>query len=104
MSRINIMASRHSPFYSPLIACIAGGFLEEERLEPSYAVATPDATVPDGLRVAPYSWASLRCLRHSRRRGRGRGLRQRCLAGHCSHEHPSYRHSDEALAACHGCC
>ncbi len=49
MSRIAIMASRHSPFYSPLIACIAGGFLVEEGLEPSYAIASPDATVPDGL-------------------------------------------------------
>lgn len=49
MSRINIMASRHSPFYSPLIACIAGGFLDAEGLEPSYSVATPDAGVPDGL-------------------------------------------------------
>lgn len=50
MSGINIMASRHSPFYSPLVACIAGGFLNAEGLEPSYTVATPAAGVPDGLR------------------------------------------------------
>ena len=50
MSRINIMASRHSPFYSPLLACIDGGFLSDEGVESGYSVATPDATVPDGLR------------------------------------------------------
>ena len=35
---IRIMVSRHSAFYSPLISAIAGGFLEKEGLEATYAV------------------------------------------------------------------
>jgi len=35
---INLMASRHSAFYSPFISCIAGGFLEKEGLEGTYQV------------------------------------------------------------------
>ena len=34
MSVINIMASRHSPFYSPLLACIDGPFLRDDRCTP----------------------------------------------------------------------
>lgn len=45
MSKINIMALRHSAFYSPLLLTIAGGFLKQEGLEPSYEVATPERTV-----------------------------------------------------------
>jgi NitT/TauT family transport system substrate-binding protein len=41
---IRIMMSRHSAFYSPLIATIAAGFLRNEGLEASYAV------LPAGLR------------------------------------------------------
>ena len=36
METINLMASRHSAFYSPLISCIAGGFLGKEGLEGTY--------------------------------------------------------------------
>ena len=50
MSFINIMASRHSPFYSPLLACIDGPFLRDEGLEPGYTYAVPGAGVPEGLR------------------------------------------------------
>lgn len=50
MTQINIMALRHSAFYSPLLMTIAGGFLEKEGLEPSYRPATPGDTVPDNLR------------------------------------------------------
>ena len=50
MTQINIMALRHSAFYSPLLMTIAGGFLKEEGLEPSYRPATPDDTVPDNIR------------------------------------------------------
>lgn len=39
MDTINLMASRHSAFYSPLISCIAGGFLEKEGLEGTYRPA-----------------------------------------------------------------
>ena len=38
MKTINLMASRHSAFYSPFICCIAGGFLEKEGLEGAYQV------------------------------------------------------------------
>ncbi|WP_455198735.1 ABC transporter substrate-binding protein [Kaarinaea lacus] len=50
MTKINIMALRHSAFYSPLLMTMAGGYLREEGLEPDYSVATPDKTVPDSLR------------------------------------------------------
>jgi len=35
---INLMASRHSAFYSPFICCIAGGFLKKGGLEGTYQV------------------------------------------------------------------
>jgi hypothetical protein len=38
-----ITALRHSAFYSPLLATIAGGFLPEEGLEPVYRPALLDA-------------------------------------------------------------
>jgi NitT/TauT family transport system substrate-binding protein len=44
------MALRHSAFYTPLLICIAGGFLKKQGLEPHYEVATPDNTVPDSIR------------------------------------------------------
>ena len=50
MTRINIMALRHSAFYTPFLLTMCGGFLQEEGLEPSYTVATPDNTVADALR------------------------------------------------------
>ncbi len=40
MTQINIMAMRHSAFYSPLLMTMAGGFLQAEGLEPQYEVAT----------------------------------------------------------------
>lgn len=36
MTEIRIVASRHSAFYSPLIAVVAGGFLEREGIEGRY--------------------------------------------------------------------
>jgi NitT/TauT family transport system substrate-binding protein len=50
MTTINIMAMRHSAFYTPLLVTIAGGFLKDEGLEPIYTVATPDNPVTDALR------------------------------------------------------
>ncbi len=41
METINLIASRHSAFYSPLISCIAGGFLAKEGLEGTYRPAGP---------------------------------------------------------------
>lgn len=49
MSQINIMALRHSAFYSPLLMTMAGGFLKEEGLDFCYEVATPENTVPDSV-------------------------------------------------------
>jgi len=39
--KIAVVASRHSAFYSPLIATLAGGFLAAEGLEASYATLKP---------------------------------------------------------------
>lgn len=50
MTHINIMALRHSAFYSPLLMTMAGGFLRDEGLEHRYTLATPDNTVPDNIR------------------------------------------------------
>ena len=49
MTQISIMALRHSAFYTPLLMCVAGGFLKEEGLEPVYTLATPDRTIPDSI-------------------------------------------------------
>lgn len=49
MSKINIMALRHSVFYSPLLMTMAGGFLRDEGLEPEYVLATPNNTVVDNI-------------------------------------------------------
>ena len=38
MKNLNIMVSRHSAFYSPLIACIAGDFLNSEGIEATYNI------------------------------------------------------------------
>lgn len=38
MTKLNIMAARHSAFYSPMICTIAGGFLEKEGLTGEYHV------------------------------------------------------------------
>jgi NitT/TauT family transport system substrate-binding protein len=48
MSTLRIMVSRHSAFYTPLLAGIAGGFFKDEGFEPSYAA------VPLGRTVAQY--------------------------------------------------
>jgi len=49
MARINIMALRHSAFYSPLLLTISGGYLQREGLDPHYRVATPERTIPDSI-------------------------------------------------------
>jgi NitT/TauT family transport system substrate-binding protein len=50
MEKINIMALRHSAFYTPLLITISGDFLKAEGLEADYRVATPERTIPDSLR------------------------------------------------------
>jgi len=49
LASIHIMVTRHSAFYSPLISAVTAGFLEEEGLEPTYAVATPGRGIPEGI-------------------------------------------------------
>ena len=46
---INIQFTRFSAFYSPLIATIAGGFLEAEGLHPRHSVAPPGKSAIEGL-------------------------------------------------------
>jgi NitT/TauT family transport system substrate-binding protein len=47
MARLRIMVSRHSAFYSPLLAGIAAGFFKDEGFEPTYAVAPAGKTVAE---------------------------------------------------------
>jgi NitT/TauT family transport system substrate-binding protein len=46
---ISIQFSRFSAFYTPLIAMIAGGFLEEEGFQPKHSVAPPGTSAIEGL-------------------------------------------------------
>jgi NitT/TauT family transport system substrate-binding protein len=39
------MVSRHSAFYSPLISAISAGFLQQQGLEPTYSIMTPQKSV-----------------------------------------------------------
>ena len=50
MSQIHLMALRHSAFYSPFLMTMAGGYLRDEGLEPTYAQETPERTVADSIR------------------------------------------------------
>jgi NitT/TauT family transport system substrate-binding protein len=49
MGTLNLMVYRHSTFYSPLIAGIAGGFFAAEGFEPTYTVMSPGKTVGEML-------------------------------------------------------
>ncbi len=49
MEEIKIQFTLFSAFYSPLIATIAGGFLKDERLEPSWSVAPPGVSAIKAL-------------------------------------------------------
>src|SRR5215470_20225556 len=48
--QIRIMVYRHSVFYSPLIATIAGGFLKEEGLEATYFQKLPQRNLYEMFR------------------------------------------------------
>src|SRR5918999_5438810 len=48
--KIRILVSRHSSFYSPLIAAVTAGLLAEEGLEPTYDVLPKDRTARDMIR------------------------------------------------------
>lgn len=45
MTTINIMALRHSAFYSPLLVTMAGGYLRDVGLDYTYQLATPELTI-----------------------------------------------------------
>lgn len=45
MKHLNIMVSKHSVFYSPLIGVIAGGFLKEHGYEANYSIVPENQTV-----------------------------------------------------------
>lgn len=47
MTTLRIMVSRHSAFYSPLLAGIAAGFFKDEGFAPTYAVAPAGKTVAE---------------------------------------------------------
>jgi len=49
MSKSNLMALRHSAFYSPYLMTMAGGYLSDAGLEANYVVQTPDNLVKDRL-------------------------------------------------------
>ena len=49
MGTLNLMVYRHSAFYSPLIAGIAGGFFAAEGFEPTYTVMQPGKSVGEML-------------------------------------------------------
>src|SRR5262247_2203999 len=46
---ISIEFTRFSAFYSPLIATMAGGFLDEEGLKPKHSVSPPGKSAIAGL-------------------------------------------------------
>ena len=53
MTQFRIMLNRHSAFYSPLLATVAGGFLAEEGLDPHYGGEVPPGkSSPDMLAPA----------------------------------------------------
>ena len=49
MGTLNLMVYRHSAFYSPLLAGIAGGFFAHEGFEPTYTVLPPGKSVGEML-------------------------------------------------------
>ncbi|WP_198263546.1 ABC transporter substrate-binding protein [sulfur-oxidizing endosymbiont of Gigantopelta aegis] len=49
MATINIMALRHSAFYTPLLMTIKGGYLEKRGLSPNYSIATADNPIEKNL-------------------------------------------------------
>lgn len=49
MAQLNLMALRHSAFYSPYLMTMAGGHLKQAGFEVNYQVQTPDNLVRDRL-------------------------------------------------------
>ncbi len=68
MTTLRIMASRHSVFYTPLLATFTGGFLQQEGLEAVYSVVPHGRTVGEFIAsgevdvaqsAVSYSWSVL---------------------------------------------
>lgn len=68
MTTLRLMATRHSVFYTPLLATFAGGFLQEEGFDARYDVVPPGRNVYEflargeidvGQSAVSYSWATL---------------------------------------------
>lgn len=68
MTTLRLMASRHSVFYTPLLATFAGGFLQQEGLDAEYAVLPHGRTVGEFIAsgemdvvqsAVSYSWTVL---------------------------------------------
>lgn len=68
MPTLRLMATRHSVFYTPLLATFAGGFLQEEGLDARYDVVPPGRNVYEFLArgeidvaqsAVSYSWTTL---------------------------------------------
>ncbi len=49
MSQLNLMALRHSAFYSPFLMTMAGGYLKHAGFDVNYTLQTPDNLVVDRL-------------------------------------------------------
>ena len=49
MTKLNLMALRHSAFYSPYLMTMAGGYLKQAGFDVNYTVQTPDQPVKDRL-------------------------------------------------------
>lgn len=49
MAKINMMALRHSAFYTPYLMTISGGYLKKQGLEPVYAPQSSDNLVSDAF-------------------------------------------------------
>jgi len=68
MPTLRLMASRHSVFYTPLLATFSGGFLQQEGLDATYSVVPSGHTVGEFIAsgeadvvqsAVSYSWAVL---------------------------------------------
>ncbi len=49
MAKINMMALRHSAFYTPYLMTMSGGYLQKEGIEPVYTPQSADNLVADAF-------------------------------------------------------
>lgn len=74
MTQINIMALRHSAFYSPLLMTVAGGFLREQGLDANYTLPESGQVIAEEIlagrchlaqSAVATGFAGLECGEHS---------------------------------------